>query len=1099
MNRTNRSAPARRRVLVPGLAVVALGLAWLVHGWLLSHFLLRAIPWWAERSGYAVKVGEVRARFFGPVGLKDVVVSRPGGTEAQAPQVELGWASWGSWGWSPSTWIGRLAVRDLSGRFAAEPAAAEIGPAARTIVWPAVIEVTGADVAFSGSGWAVACRGLDLLLDASRTGRLRAGEAAVEAGRFSRTFRDLRAPTVWRDGVAYFSGLTLDHDVTLDSLSVALAGASAVKLEAQMAGGYVYADVSGGGSTTKAAVNALNLALDRVAEFAGLGGGMEGTVDLAKLTFNGDPERLLSGQISLRVEARDFAWRGHAVEELTLGLSVAGRRVRINEGLLRQQSNRLQGRGTLTVPADPAAWRDAPFDFEVAAELRDLRSMTGLFGPPWNGLSGGLTLDGRGHGRASDGEGWLKVRGWDLRARGVPATSLQADLELAGRDLKLTALEAQSGADFLRGRGVWSLDESLAYQGRLELRAREVARYLEPLGRFAPDWAREGGVLLFWDGDGTAAAHSGVASLELVRFSGDLNPVPVNGKLSASYAPGNLYVSRFLLDRGPLSLSSTLYFGEKGLAVQDLQLFSRRARLLRGEFFLPLSLEAVLARRPWEETVLPGRDVYAFLRSDDLDLASLVQLFGQQTALRGKAELRLDAKGPWEKAEIDGRLSVTDFAAAWPALRIPASGAAVELRVRERQASVAAELRPRGGEPMTVEADLSLIGRTDGGGWTLIDGGGPLRVQWDLPPTDLAGFAPVWAGARVARGRLSGKIAASGTWREPRWDGALELRDARLELPGAWLPVDDLCGRFVFEETRLVLEDFAGRAGGGTLGLTGRFDWTDRARPVWEVRLRGRDAALYADAKIAWQATPELEARGDREAGTIKGHLDLAGTTLRRGLSAAPHFGPTAAPAPHAPLRAMVPPLAGWELDVRLDSSADLIVGPDGADGRLRPDLRLGGTAADPILLGTVHADGLRITFPSRLVVTAAGGVHFTRARPWLPLLDLSGSGEAGPYDIRAGAFGPAGGQNLFLSSVPPLEAGQIVLLLTTGVMPVPSAAVSPPALAERLNAEPAWLDLGRIRGLLGWATGGTDGAGAADDADWTQAAAAVGYEWGFR
>jgi hypothetical protein len=102
----------------------------------------------------------------------------------------------------------------------------------------------------------------------------------------------------------------------------------------------------------------------------------------------------------------------------------------------------------------------------------------------------------------------------------------------------------------------------------------------------------------------------------LVRFTGDLNPVPVNGKFSGSYSPGNIYISRFLLDRGPLSLSSSLYFGEEGLSVQDIQLFSGRSRLMRGEFFLPLSLAAVLAGEPWEKTVHRERDIYAlFVRT----------------------------------------------------------------------------------------------------------------------------------------------------------------------------------------------------------------------------------------------------------------------------------------------------------------------------------------------------------------------------------------------------------------------------------------------------------------------------------------------------
>ncbi|MFM8684223.1 MAG: hypothetical protein ACKOEG_10690, partial [Chthoniobacterales bacterium] len=187
----------------------------------------------------------------------------------------------------------------------------------------------------------------------------------------------------------------------------------------------------------------------------------------------------------------------------------------------------------------------------------DARALAELFGRPWNKLSGGFALEGDVTGRLGEPTGWIKARGWDLRVPGVPASSLQADATMKDGTVTIAALESHSGPNFLRAGGEISLREPLNYRGRLEARVREVSRYLEPLGRFAPDWAQQGGVICFWDGDGTGENHSGVVSLELFDFTGDLNPVAINGKFAATYSPGNVYVSRFLLDRGPLSLSAS--------------------------------------------------------------------------------------------------------------------------------------------------------------------------------------------------------------------------------------------------------------------------------------------------------------------------------------------------------------------------------------------------------------------------------------------------------------------------------------------------------------------------------------------------------------
>ena len=1104
MNRESKPVSHRRILLLGGL-VLALGGIWLVHGAVLSEIARRALPWAAGQAGYTATLAGVQARIFQPIRLTGVELSRPGGTQIRAAEMDLDWARWGEWGWPPSTWIRRAEVRGLSGQIAPAAAvvpaatdiASSVGPS-RASVLPRILEIKDGNLSVTGHGWMVDLRGFDLRLDEGETGVLRIREATACAGQLEKAFTDLSAVTAWRDGVAYFADLALDEHVVVDALSLALTGLSAVALEARAGGGYVYADISGSGEATKAAVNALNLSLGGVAEFAGIEGDMEGSIDLAKLTFNGDPAQPLSGQMSLRIEAKDFAWRKNAVEELTAGLSVAGRRIRLNECRLRQKANDVGLRGTITLPPDDKDWRHAPFEFDVDADIGNLRALTGLFGAPWNELSGGLRVEGKGSGRASDGEGWLKVRGWDLRARGIPASSLQADFKLEGRDLKLTGLEAQSGPDFARGGGQLTLDDPVSYQGRLELRVREVSRYLEPLGRFAPDWAREGGVLLFWDGDGTATAHSGVATLELVRFTGDLNPVPVNGKLSASYSPGNIYVSRFLLDRGPLSLSSTVYFGEKGLTVQDLQMFSGRSRLLRGELFLPLSLEAVLARKPWEQTLLKDGEVYACVRSDNLDLESLVELFGQEAALRGKADLSLDAKGPWENASVDGKLSVTGLRAAFPSIKIPDAQVSLLVQVKDRRGKVDGFLRPDGAREIKWQADVPLLGKTEQGAWTLIDYGQPWTALLEVPSIDLAQFAPAVSGAVFDRGLLDGQVQMSGTPSAPQVAGAIAWTKGRIRFPGAWLPMEDIETTIRFEGSDAVFEGARGRMGEGTFGLAGKVGLANWRDPQWESQLRGENLSLYADETMQLKVRADLDARGSRESGAIKGTLGLDGSAVLRSVVITPKLGvasPDAAPVAAA-LRPV--PFAHWTLLLAMASASPVGIGPDGADGALAPDLYLQGSVGEPVLLGTVHADKLKLSWPSGANLMTAGRIHFTRERPWMPVMDLAGAGEAGPYDIRAGIFGPLDGRQLLLSSAPPLTTEQIVLLLTTGMAPVPAASgeIAPPTAEQKMSTEPSWLDLDKVRGLLGWGTTSPDEAA---PAEWSLGSEPVGYEWSWK
>ena len=162
------------------------------------------------------------------------------------------------------------------------------------------------------------------------------------------------------------------------------------------------------------------------------------------------------------------------------------------------------------------------------------------------------------------------------------------------------------------------------------------------------------------------------------------------------------------------------------------------------------------------------------------------------------------------------------------------------------------------------------------------------------------------------------------------------------------------------------------------------------------------------------------------------------------------------------------------------------------------PDLYLQGTVREPFLVGTIHADKLEVAWPSGAKLAAAGRVHYTAAKPWIPVLDLAGAGEAGAYDIRAGVFGPLDERKLLLSSAPPLTTEQIVLLLTTGGSPAPAASpdMIPPTAEHKMNTEPSWLDLDKVRGLLGW---GTQAPSEGEAAEWSLGREAVGYEWSWR
>ena len=1087
------------RWLIWGVLGVLLFSVWFVLGPGLRLALGHVGPWVAGLAGYEVGIGEMRGSLWSALEARDVTVQTASGTDVQMKSAKIHLTRVPREGSSVPRW--GLTLDGLRGKIVRQTSVESVGLvnapgeavwfwAAR---WPSEIAVRSEWLIVETKDAQWELRDFRVRLSEGATGEAAAAGVILSVGNWQKAWTELQARATWHEGTLSLWDLSLAEDVIVDNFTWNFGRSPFALLVARAFGGYVQGDWQGAREReSKAAVNIYQVGLDSAGKFFGVSEPVKGRLKVAKLTFNGDVQQPLSAQISLRLEADGFAWRDRAFDEITLGLSLAGRRLRINEGALLQKKNKLSLRGTLFVPADRAAWRQAPFEFEASAEVREVRRLHALLGFPRGEWSGGMQVDGSAAGKLGDGAGWLRVRGWDLRTKGIPPTALQADLRLDGSRLDFVSAGAQSGPNNADARGHIDLGENLAYQGRLELRVRDVSRYLELLGRRAPDWAREGDVKLLWEGDGMRGSHSGVADLELAQFIGDLNPVPVNARMQATYAPGSVYVSRLKFDRGPLELTTSLHFGEKGLGVKNIELFNARTRLLWGEMFLPLSLDAVLDLRPWKETVMEDREVFATLRSDNMDLVALVQLLGQETTLLGKVDMSLDAKGPWRSAVIDGQLSIGGLAARFPAFRIPSSQLTMTLGVKDRRAAMSGSWLAEGAKPVEWSASVPLIGTGDEDGWTLVDQRKSWEIDLKMPGVEVAGISPKLGQAAMDQGQLSGQLQVTGMPSEPAIKGEIMWTSGRITMPPGWAPLREVETKVVFRGTEAVLEETRASIGDGTIGLTGRVNFADRGNPAWEILLRGENAGFYEDDNLQLVARGDIEARGDNRAGAVRGALDLAGSVVRRGVM----LKPVLAEEPAAPL---VPPTgfsagpwSAWDWSVNMFTHVPLAVGTDGAGGGVRPEVSIGGTLGEPLLLGTVHVEQAVVRLPTAATLSAAGKLHFTREKPWVPVMDVVGLGEAQSYNIRAGVFGPLGERNLYLSSTPELTVEQIVMLLATGIAPEPKGA-SPEEFVpeERIKSEPSWLDLGKIRGLLGW------GAQAATDAaPWMLGDNATGYTW---
>lgn len=1032
----SRPSALRRMGWVLPVLVIAAAALWIIQGPLIRLAARFALPQFARSAGYSLEFDVLESRFFGPLLLGNVRVRDDRGTDLRASQVELALAAIPDVFRNSRRIVRRVSVRELSGGFRLDPAPVPPSgiPANSprrwfTPAWPLIIEADASKVFVSHGAKHVMFKDASLQLSEAETGYFRAGELGLWVGRWSKILPGLRGVTAWRDGVAYVSDVALADDATIETFSATLQGPDAFTVKARAFGGNVYGEWASGPRTT-AALNAFDVSLDGLGRFLDLAQPLRGRLPLLKLTFNGDPAFPLESQSSLRAEAKDFFWGKRAFVALRLGASLSGRHLKVDELLLEQKANRVTARGSLLLPS--ADWRSSDVALRIDAVAKDARALTDLFGRPWDKLSGGFTLEGDVTGRLGEPSGWIKSRGWDLRVPGVPASSLQADVTMNGGMVNIAALESHSGPNFLRAGGEVSLREPLNYRGRLEARVREVSRYLEPIGRFAPDWAQQGGVICFWDGDGTGENHSGVVSLELFDFTGELNPVPVNGKFAATYSPGNVYVSRFFLDRGPLSLSASCYLSGKGLSVQDIQLFNFRQRLLRSEMFLPVSWPLLLEGKSWSETMLPGGQIYATVRSDDLRLGPLANLFGQSAPFEGRVDWKLDASGAWENPSGESTLTIDGFRAVFDNFAIPPSRVEGKATLAAQRLDISGQLDSPDADPIKFSASVPLLGRNDAGGVRALDRSKPAALQLDVPELDLAKFA----GVRPLAGQFRGSVKMSGQLSAPQFEGALQWDKVTFAPVTGFAPLTDCAGRFVFAGSEAKFEGANGQMGEGTFTLQGRSDFSDPLKVVTTANFSGKKLQLVDSEKFRFAADAELAMGNDGQKRTVSGEINLVGSSAQVSLSATPLLMPGRTESKAVALAAPFE-VGGWlgnsEASVRI-RSAEPVQFANGATATL--DVLLGGLLRDTAPAGVVEFQGLQVSLPSGPLAFSRAKFSFIPELPRVPVLDLWGSAQVRGYQVAATVWGPLGQQQLKLESVPESSPQQIALLLGAGIDP---------------------------------------------------------------
>ncbi len=336
---------------------------------------------------------------------------------------------------------------------------------------------------------------------------------------------------------------------------------------------------------------------------------------------------------------------------------------------------------------------------------------------------------------------------------------------------------------------------------------------------------------------------------------------------------------------------------------------------------------------------------------------------------------------------------------------------------------------------------LRLLGRISGRPFKP----GTLALRAD-GRVDLALLDPLLAGGgRQVSGQAILATAITGTFAAPRLDGSLRLSQAALHDRTLGLALTDIDGTLALAGDTLRVEQFSGRAGAGSVALSGSVGLLVPGLPPGlpvDLRLVARNARPIQSDQLEIKGDADLRLLGSAtERPTLSGKLLFSRVDIRL---------PERLPAGIVSLQvrergqrrsgnpASTSSAAVWQpelgLDLLVSAPRAVQVQGRGVDAELGGDLRVRGTLADPAIDGGLDLVRGQYQLVGQTLRFTSGRLGFDGAAGLDPTLDLEARVTVAGSTAILSVLGTAGAPRIALRGEPEMPQDEVLSRLLFGV-----------------------------------------------------------------
>lgn len=282
-----------------------------------------------------------------------------------------------------------------------------------------------------------------------------------------------------------------------------------------------------------------------------------------------------------------------------------------------------------------------------------------------------------------------------------------------------------------------------------------------------------------------------------------------------------------------------------------------------------------------------------------------------------------------------------------------------------------------------------------------------------------------------ATGKAALKMHISGTPSQPSLSGNVDIQDVNLQYGDMPFQLSGLTGSVRLEGERALITSLRGTSGGGTVTLSGAVTLAETPRFDLSADLERARVPYPTDFTSLLNGTLRLD--GTSEHGLLHGDLVVRQVFLGENANWLTRLIETNNPFLERPVGVASPLASRIRVDVRVTSSPPVSI--ESQDLRLVADvdLRLQGTLANPVEVGTIHLTSGEAVFRGNRYTLGRGDVTYANAFRTQPILDLEAQTRVQQYDLTLDISGAFDRLRFAYRSDPPLPTGDILSLLALG------------------------------------------------------------------